>query len=428
MGKSGYSALKLLIKKKIQVWAINSGKIKNWPQTQEIQKIVAQENLIEQESNLCEEIFSKMDLIIISPGIPRDHNVLKMALAKKIPVISEIELAYTWLKSQCKIVAITGTNGKTTTTTLLGDILKNDGRNVFVGGNIGVPLSDLICHETQHLNTEIVVLELSSFQLESMVNFHPHLAAIVNINMSHGERYKNLESYASAKFHIADNMNKNDSLLIPDNDPMIIDWAQGQHSTIYKKNIVNLKNNFDLTFWKLKGEHNLENLWFASTLAQLLGVDKKSIQQSINQFPGLPHRVEKVLTNLSYEVFNDSKSTNILSTFVALKSMEQEKRPLYLIIGGKFRAGVPDDSLITYVDELQKYCDKILLIGETTDFLFGDFGHHISCQKLYDLEHVKDFLAREKFLGTLLFSPAFPSFDQFENYVHRGDYFKKIFS
>ncbi len=426
MGRSGLSAIKFLKMKNCGIIsAVNSGLPKTWGEKDKVFELIGEENCYAQEN--ASELFAKTDLIILSPGIPREHDVLKLALAKNIPVWNEIELAYQYIDSKIPTIAVTGTNGKTTTVTFMGEMIKLCGYEVFVGGNIGVPLCELLLEKRY---VDYILLELSSFQLESMPSFHPRVAVILNVYPNHGERYEKVEDYAKAKFNISRHMNQNDFLLYPEDIAMIDSWAKVQKATLIPFRLdkelclKELAKRYDLKGYKLPGAHNIFNLAFAAKALELILEKKEGIQKAINTFPGVKYRVQYIDSNRSFVAYNDAKSTNWDATLVAVKSMDKKGRRLSLIIGGQKRGR--NDSIVPSIPELKKYVDRIFLIGETSEMFASELEGHIPYVKAFRLEKVVEIMENEKDDGVLLLSPAFPSYDQYPNYEKRGEHFTKL--
>lgn len=379
---------------------------------------------------------AECDVILLSPGIPRNHSVLTLAHENSTPIWNEIELAFRILRKPLgasKWLAITGTNGKTTTVTLVGEMLKADGRGVFVGGNIGTPLSELAL---QIINKEIspekypatIVLELSSFQLESLVEFRPHGAAILNISASHGERYDRIRDYAEAKGHIVDQLGAGDIFLSLKDDV----WTEKvvrAGSWLWERVDPN-QLSFDeveTNDYRPFGRHNLVNLAFAIRLAKVAGASIEAIQNVVNTFTGVPFRLERVFENDEKLVLNDSKSTNWASTLAAINSVRADerwgKKQITLLVGGKCRGhnDLPEDEIIEKLDHF----------GVAIHF-FGEFAQKYKAELQAVFPQAK-FMARFSDLvkswdgsGVLLFSPAFPSFDEFKSYSDRGEQFSRL--
>lgn len=376
---------------------------------------------------------AECDVILLSPGIPRNHPVLELALRNGTPIWNEIELAFRMLRkplAASKWLAITGTNGKTTTVTLVGEMLKNDGRGVFVGGNIGTPLSELAVQIfsgelTSDKYPASIVLELSSFQLESLVEFRPHGAAILNISASHGERYERVRDYAEAKGHIVDQLGAGDIFLSLKDDTWtekVVRAGSWLWERIDPDNLafddINVEN------YKPFGQHNLVNLAFAIRLAKAASASSEAIQSVTNTFTGVHFRLERVFENDEQLILNDSKSTNWASTLAAINSVRADAnwgdKQITLLVGGKCRGhnDIPEDEVV----------EKLEHFGVAVHF-FGEFGknYQTELQKLFPKgKYVASFSELVKSWdghGVLLFSPAFPSFDEFKSYSDRGERF-----
>jgi UDP-N-acetylmuramoylalanine--D-glutamate ligase len=389
-----------------------------------------------------EKIFS-CDLVIRSPGIPRNHFLIEQIITKNIPVFTEIELAYQLLKQKIKkepvIVAITGTNGKTTTVSLLGKICQNYKKTV-VCGNIGEPFIkfvDIIDEDT------IVVIEVSSYQLEDIIEFKPYIGCILNITEDHLEHHKSMQNYIDAKFNLFKNQDdKNFAVLNFDDENIKKSVDKIKKSNIFffstktfinngawldKKNSeVVINSNFDNSCIKIEttlpGEHNLENITAAVCCSRLLNIPIHIIEETIKNFKGVEHRLEFVRKINNVVFINDSKSTNVDSTLVALKSFSQ---PIHLILGGRDK-GAPYSPLIPYIEQKVK---TILLIGEATEIIYNQLKHIKSCSiyKCGTLENaVKKAYEIAQPGDIVLLSPACSSFDQFKNFEHRGKVFKQL--
>jgi UDP-N-acetylmuramoylalanine--D-glutamate ligase len=382
------------------------------------------------------------DLVIRSPGIPRDNFLLKQIINKGIPVFTEIELAYQILKQKIKkepiILAVTGTNGKTTTVSLLGNICKNYKKTV-VCGNIGEPFIkfvDDIDEET------IIVIEVSSYQLEDIIEFKPHIGCILNITEDHLEHHKSIQNYIDAKFNLFKNQdNKNFAVLNYDDENIKKSVNKIKKSNILffstktfinngawldKKNSkVVINSNFDNSHIKIEttllGEHNLENIAAAVCCSRLLNIPIYIIEDTIRNFKGVEHRLEFVRKINNVVFINDSKSTNVDSTFVALKSFVQ---PIHLILGGRDK-GAPYTPLIPLIEQKVK---TILLIGEATEVIYNQLKNiNLPIYKCETLENaVKKAYEIAKPGDIVLLSPACSSFDQFKNFEHRGKVFKQL--
>jgi UDP-N-acetylmuramoylalanine--D-glutamate ligase len=403
MGVSGKSALNLLIKLGLSAVGRNTN-------DQDIRGIV-----------------EKADLIILSPGIAGEQ-VFEIGAKKDVEIWGEIELAYRYLESVKglkPIIGITGTNGKTTTTTFLGELIAIAGKKVFVGGNIGIPFCDMAIETIEGKNNyDYILLELSSFQLESIERFHANIALILNIFQNHGERYLKIEDYAIAKFFINKNMTENDLIIYAKNFPLLLNWATKQKTRKISIDIDNPKINFKLDKFKLPGKHNLVNLEFVIRVAEELKLDSTLIQKSIDSFCGVHHRIEFVAACKKFTAYNDAKSTNWDATITAVSAMEKGDKQLYLIIGGKKRGH--GDSILPSLEILKQNVDRFYLIGEMADEIEAEIKGIVDYKNLENLHATVTDIQKENFNGILLFSPGFPSFDQYLNYEKRGEHFVSL--
>lgn len=421
LGVSGVSAIKLLVALGAEVTVFNRGNPESYYVKENLVGLVDSKNCFSDEVVNQHEI-AKNELIILSPGIPRDHVLLDLAHKKNIPVWAEIELGYEFC--ELPIIAITGTNGKTTTTTLIGELIHRAGKKAFIGGNIGIPFCE---YARLHPPVDVVVLELSSFQLESIVKFRPNVALFLNLFQNHGERYENITDYGNAKARIALNMTSEDTVIYAANFPFINDWVKHLKTRKVAVDIDELPNLFDVNKLKIPGHHNIINAVFALLSVENIGLNLNSekVLEALYQFKGVHHRIEFVDHQLGFTAFDDAKSTNWDATLTALKAVERKDKNLKLILGGKKRGH--GDSILPYLGEIEKYAEELLLIGEMGKILAEELTNNnskIQFRYLETIERVVKTLVDESFQGTLLFSPAFPSFDQFKNYEERGNAFK----
>uniref|UniRef100_A0A7V2ZIT6 UDP-N-acetylmuramoylalanine--D-glutamate ligase n=1 Tax=Ignavibacterium album TaxID=591197 RepID=A0A7V2ZIT6_9BACT len=376
------------------------------------------------------------DLMVVSPGVPSDAEVIKNAKEKNIKVISELEFA-SWF---CKgiIIGITGTNGKTTTTSLCGYLFNECGVKTYVAGNIGLAFSEIA---DQVKENEFVALEISSFQLDLIENFKPKVAMILNITPDHLNRYENsVEKYALSKQHIYRNQDENDYLIL-NNDSNLLKQYLLEHksktfwfSTIEKvlngcwlenDRIVFSENSVEKFSCKtsdifIRGEHNIQNAMAVIIAAKIFGFDNEKILYALKTFKGVEHRLEFVKEIEGIKFINDSKATNIDSVIVALKSFDE---PIFLILGGLDKGN--DYSVIE--DLVVKKVKKIYAIGSSAEKIFNYFHNKVKTEIRKDLEEVVASALSEARSGdVVLLSPACASFDMFENYEHRGKVFKEI--
>jgi UDP-N-acetylmuramoylalanine--D-glutamate ligase len=357
--------------------------------------------------------FLKSDLIVLSPGVPLYIEPVKKAIDKGIMVISEIELAYSFIKSP--IIAITGTNGKTTTTTIIGEILKKSFNDVYVGGNIGNPLIGGLNGDWKY-----VVVEVSSFQLEGIRYFKPYIAILLNISNDHLDRYRSIEEYREAKFRIFMNQNHNDFAILRDD---LRDYSKNIMANKIYFSINDVKNNiyseFSLKNIKLKGPHNIENVMAAIIVAKILKCPDDYVYEVLSGFNGLPHRLEFVGMFNGISFYNDSKGTNVDSVYKALQSF---RGPIILIAGGRDKGG--DFGLLTNL--IKERVKKIILIGEAKEKIYRSIN---GIKETFLLENLKDAVRLAYRMGNkgdvILLSPGCSSFDMFKNYEERGNRFKE---
>jgi len=370
-------------------------------------------------------------LIVISPGVARDSVIIKWAIEYGIPVISELELGYLFCKG--RIIAVTGTNGKTTTVQLIGNIIKESGNPVIVCGNVGTPFTSQIPEITsQHY----VVLEVSSFQLEWIDMFRPHIAAILNITDDHMDRYKDLGEYMVEKAKIFINQEEEDFLVLNHEDP-ILKSIEGDISPKrlffgYNKNIEGIFSDgkeiafsigkkvipicsFDTA--RLRGLHNLQNVMASILVCKLAGIKTEDIVRGVSSFIPLPHRFQHVAEIEGVEFINDSKATNVDATLKALASLD---RPTILIAGGRNKGS--DFSVAK--DIIKEKVASLILIGEAKNEIKDQLKDSATIHNANTLEEAVELaynLAKNKEI--VLLSPMCASFDMFKDYTERGDVF-----
>lgn len=373
--------------------------------------------------------------IVKSPGIPNHAPIIEKLKAQGLIVISEIEFASRF--TEAIIIAITGSNGKTTTTLMIYEILKNAGFRVGLAGNIGNSFAKQVATS----NYDYYVLEISSFQLDDIIDFRPHYAVITNITPDHLDRYQNqFHAYTASKMRITENQSKNDYFIFNAEDPTLLEVTDSQNiqaqqfpfaleqtdaATHFSRETIQLnKSNkntmIDTTSFALSGRHNLLNAMAASTVANLLEISKETIRDSLLNFKGAPHRMENVLTIQKVTYINDSKATNVNATYFALESI---RSPLIWIVGGVDK-GNDYSTLMPLVREKAK---GIVCLGVNNEKLVDTFAtvvdHFYEVTAMSDAVKIAHKLAEKD--DTVLLSPACASFDLFENYEDRGNQFKK---
>lgn len=369
------------------------------------------------------------DEIVLSPGVSLNTPFAQKALASGKKVTGEIELAYQFIKKP--IIAITGTNGKTTTTSLIGDILSRSGYKVFVGGNIGTPVIS-IAHRSP--DYDFIVLETSSFQLQTIDRFKPHIAIFLNISSNHLDHHKDFNEYFRSKMNIFKNQTKGDWAIVNTDYPPIrnhlpsikskvVTFGQDADNelAITGNNLISFREDeFDLNGLILRGEHNLQNAMCAIAAAKLLGCKNKVIEDTIKSFKPLPHRIEYVGNHLGFDVYNDSKSTNPDAT---IKAIESVPSPIILLAGGKDKE--MDYSVLK--SALGSKVKHLILFGEARTRIKEQVGDCVCTTVVNSLnEAVRAAFSTSHDNVTLLFSPACSSFDMFESYEQRGGAFKEI--
>lgn len=432
-GRSGLASVRLLLKHRSKVFLSDSG-----PKAKYADAIKELDELgVAYEFGGNTHLVLDADTIVISPGVPGDAPIVELARSKKIPIISEIELASS--VAEAPIVAITGTNGKTTATTLTGEIFKDAGWNTVVAGNIGTAFADVV--ENAVGEKAVNVLEVSSFQLDTIGEFRPKVSAILNITPDHLDRYKNFEAYVQSKFRITENQKGHDIFVYNHDDEIVRSFADTLSIRTYGFSLVEpMRNGAFVENGEMivrlgreresviatekigiPGPHNLMNAMAATLMARAMGVEYEHIRATLERFKGVEHRIEFVRTLNGVSYYNDSKATNVDSVKYALQSFKQ---PIVLIAGGKDKGN--DYKAIK--DLVKAHVKAIVTVGDGAAKLekfFKDIvplhsaGH--SMEKAVEL--ARDVAEKG---DVVLLSPACASFDMFDNYEHRGRVFKEL--
>ena len=378
--------------------------------------------------------FTQQDLIVPSPGVFPTMPALAAARAAGIPVWSEIELAWRFLRG--RMVCITGSNGKTTTTSLAGHILETAGVPVQVAGNIGTPL---ISRVDVSSDTGFTVVEASSFQLESIAAFRPDIAVLLNLTPDHLDRHGTFEAYGRAKMRIFENQTEDDAAILNADDPALAAYAPSRPEVFWfsrQKRIASgcFVRDDEIVFRRdgtetvllrrrdigLRGNHNVENVLAAAAAARLVGIDPKAIAEGVRTFAGVEHRIEFVAAISGVEYFNDSKATNVDAT---LKALDAFPGNVLLILGGKDKGC--DYTLLR--DALQRHARMALLIGSAADKIEEQITGAVPVERAGTMAHAVEIAAQRAQPGDIvLLAPACASFDQFESYEHRGRVFKQL--
>lgn len=433
-GKSGVSAAKLLLKAgEVPVIYDSredydfSGLKKANPEIKDVECL---------SRKLDREILSDIKRAVISPGVPMDAPFLKPLFEASIPVWGEIELAYQMSKGE--VFAITGTNGKTTTTALVGKIFRDYYESVFVVGNIGIPYTSVALDTGEESK---VVAEISSFQLESIVDFRPHISAILNITPDHLNRHHTMENYIKAKEAITLNQDENDYCILNYEDEELRSFGEkAKCKVVYFSSQRELDDGvyykdraiystigsekvkvIDVDDLKILGLHNYENAAVAIAFALLAGVPMEQLRKSLKEFVAVEHRIEYVTEKRGVRFYNDSKGTNTDASIKAVLAME---RPILLIGGGYDKQISYDEWVDTFAGRVKKFA----IIGETKQQLVDSCDRHgFKDYEVFDtMEEAIDYLYGESESGDcLLLSPASASWDMFKSYEQRGDIFKE---
>ena len=429
-GESGAGAAILGLKQGFDVFLSDMGTIKP-----EYQQVLAGRNVPFEMGQHTEELILNADLVVKSPGIPDKAPIIKHLHERGIPVISEIEFASRY--TNAKMICITGSNGKTTTTLLTYDIFKRAGIKVGLAGNVGKSFAWQVAEE----DFDFYVLEISSFQLDGMYDFRAHVAILTNITPDHLDRYDyQMQNYVDSKFRIVQNQRPEDYFIYSDDDPVIaaelakrdIVACKLPFSIYHKVDVggyvendkmkLNVNNNtFDMNIFDLalQGKHNLNNSMAAGISGMVSQLRKEDIRESLSDFQGVEHRLERFMRVHNIEFINDSKATNVNSVWYALESMNT---PVVWIVGGVDK-GNDYSELFDLVKEKVK---AIVCLGKDNHKIIKAFGDKV--ENMVDTKSMEEAVRSAYFLAekgdTVLLSPACASFDLFKNYEDRGDQFK----
>lgn len=430
-GESGVGTAILAKKKGYEVFLSDFGKIKN-----NYKEVLLLYKIKFEDQKHTEDLILNADVVMKSPGIPDKVPIIKKIKEKNIPIVSEIE--FTNQFTDAVTIGITGSNGKTTTTMLTYHLLKQGGLNVGLAGNIGKSYA----WQVSEGKYDYYVLELSSFQLDGIETYKPHIAIITNISPDHLDRYEyKYEKYIASKFRITMNQTEEDYLIYDADDEAITNWLKNNSTRAKlvpfsiskpldfgafleesKIKINTTNDNFDMptSQLSLEGKHNVKNAMAAATVAQLLKIRKDTIRESLSDFQGVEHRLEKVLKIQNVQYINDSKATNVNATFFALDSMTTST---VWIVGGVDK-GNDYTELLSLVNEKVK---AIICLGIDNAKLIETFGGVVDVlvEATSMVEAVRQAYKIAEKGDTVLLSPACASFDLFENYEDRGRQFKQ---
>ena len=445
MGKSGIAAARLLVMVGAKVTVVDEQESDVLGQAM---ATLEHENIPFITGRQWKKVLYDADWIVLSPGVPADHVALMTAREQGIPIIGEMELACWYLN--IPIISVTGTNGKSTTVRLIGEILRASGKTPFVGGNLGIPLCEAVLADRFAEDKpslcggpyDYAVVEASSFQLETIQQFHPWIAVILNVTPDHLDRHPSFEQYLSAKWKMFSNQTKEDFAVINLDDPLLASKADSVPSSIVW---FSLKQSMQVGVWlekatvkariqsrdfsigerseiALRGDHNLTNVLAATAVGLLCGCLPDEIRQVLGTFQGAEHVLEFVREFQGVKYYNDSKGTNVDATQKALASFDE---PVVLIVGGKDKGG----DFGQLQDLVQKKGKALITIGEAAERIKRSLGDIKPITLAENLQEAVVCASRVAAAGdVVLFSPACSSFDMFRNYDHRGKEFKKLVS
>ena len=382
-------------------------------------------------------LLDQIDLVVVSPGVPTRAIPIRYADRRGAEVIGEVELASRFLRG--RMVAITGTNGKTTTTSLVGEMLKDTGMNVQVGGNIGTPLVSMVDSSRDDGWT---VVEVSSFQLETIVDFHPSVATVLNVTPNHMDRYDSLQDYAAAKHNVFRNQTTGDVAILNADDEIVSSWTQSLRAHVVQFSVQReleeglfLRGN-DLISragsservlvtrdeMRLRGTHNVENVLAAMAAGLACGAAPDSLRETVRRFRPVEHRLEEVAEVNGVRFFNDSKATSVDATMKALEAFAAERGKVVLILGGRGKQA-PYSPLAPLIKQLAR---KLILIGEDAPAIERELGAVVPFETAADMhDAVERAFAAAQPGDIVLLAPACASFDMFESFEHRGRVFKE---
>lgn len=430
LARSGFAAAKLLLEKGFDV---------NVSEMRDEEDIAGRRQVLEslgarvETGTHSQESLNGVDLVVASPGVPDENPLIEEALSRDIPIIGELELASRY--ADVPIIAVTGTNGKTTTASLIAHVLKSSGRQTVLAGNVGIPLSSVL---DEAENSDWLVLEVSSYQLARTVTFHPRISILLNISSDHLDRYRSFEEYVSHKKRLFMNQTVKDTAVLNGEEETIRSIAdtldakvltfsrlgevrEGAYpdgETIRLRTRDALVSICNISSIPLPGRHNLQNVLAAVCALTAAGCEPDELQRGIQNFVGLPHRLEELGTFRGIRFVNDSKATNVSSTSHAVDSFRE---PVILIMGGRHK-GEPYTGLIPIMQNKVKH---LVVIGEAAPLIERDLSEAVETSRATDLESAFHTALKHASSGdVVLLSPGCSSFDMFENYEERGETFR----
>ena len=432
LGKTGIASVRFLVGQGARVTATDAK-----PQT-ELKDAVGELGGLSANLEFCAyntDVLSRVDLIVPSPGVPPADIILAAAKSRKIPILSEIELAYRFLKPP--LIAITGTNGKTTTTTLIGHILAREGKRVFVGGNIGNPL---IGYLEGKQDDDYAVVEVSSFQLQWIQSFHPFVSILLNTTCDHVDYHGSFEAYRATKERIFENQKDADLAILNADEPRSFLLGKNMAAKVQffstrtevKKGIFlkdrtlvhytayGHREEYPLDMIKIPGLHNVENVMAAIMAARYCGCAHGNIISAVADFKGIPHRIEFTEEKNGVAFYDDSKGTNVGAVARALETFS---RPVILLMGGRDKEG----DFGTLSPLIKSQVKELVLFGEARNKIYGLIGDAVKTSETTTLKEAIELAYRHSRPGdVVLLSPGCASFDEFSNYKERGRFFKDV--
>lgn len=433
-GKSGTASAKFLAERGAVVALHDKKEVENW--TEAARSLKESHNVGLISGDIPSWLLDQIDLVVISPGVPTNAIPARYVDRKDGEVIGEVELAYRFLKG--RIVGITGSNGKTTTTTLIGELLKNSSIETQVGGNIGTPLLSLAETSTENSWT---VVELSSFQLETIKDFRPNVAICLNVTPNHLDRYDSFTDYAAAKHRIFMNQTADDVAILNSDDKITAGWAAGLKANVVlfsvkqeldeglflrgrdlvcrangKEKVLTTRNEIFL-----RGLHNVENVLASLAAGLASGASPESMRETVRGFKGVEHRIEFVEEINGVKFYNDSKATSVDATLKALEAMNENDGKTVLLLGGRGK-NAPYAPLI---ESIEKNVRSLVLIGEDADNIESQLKDHSEIIRADSMaDAVKKSFEAAKNGDVVLLAPACASFDMFKSFEERGTIFK----
>ncbi len=433
-GKSGTAAARFLNERGAKVALNDSQPLEAWSEAARASKA---EGVGLLPGDVPSWLLDQIELVVLSPGVPVKSIPVRYAERAGAEIIGEVELAARFLKGQ--LIAITGSNGKTTTTTLVGELMRSAGAHTLVGGNIGTPLISLVADARDETWT---VAELSSFQLETIRDFHPQIAAVLNLTPDHLDRYTSLVDYGAAKHRIFRNQTESDTAVLNADDAVVNSWAEGLRARVVRfSSTRRLEDGIflrgtslvmrdehgerelhDVREMRLRGRHNVENVMAAFAMGIAAGLPLDSMRETVRGFTPVEHRLELVATINGVEYYNDSKATNVDACVKAVEAFAGMEGELVLIMGGRGK-GAPYTPLKPL---LAGHTRTLVVVGEDAERIAAELGDAAPVERAADMQ---DAVCRAQSAAqpgdAVLLAPACASFDMFDSYEHRGRVFKE---